>query len=139
MRTNTFFSKKNSAQAMAEFAIALPLLLLLLYGLLEAGRLLFMYSTVVTASRQAVRYGAATGEGNNGVFRYQDCDGIRDAANAVGYLGDFDTISLAYDQGVTDANPPVPIDYTAYCSGSTDSSLDTTTLQGNRTRLVVTI
>ena len=124
---------------MVEFAIALPVLLLLLYGILEAGRLLFLYSTVVTASRQAVRYGATTGEGTSGVPRYQDCTGIRDAANAVGYLGEFDTIDLAYDQGVTNANPPVPIGQTPYCTGPTDSSLTTNILQGNRTRLVVTV
>ena len=64
---------------MVEFAIALPVLLLLLYGILEAGRLLFVYSTVVTASRQAARYGATTGENGSGVPRYQDCDGIRAA------------------------------------------------------------
>ena len=51
---------------MVEFAIALPVLLLLLYGILEAGRLLFVYSTVVTASRQAARYGATTGENGSG-------------------------------------------------------------------------
>jgi hypothetical protein len=140
MNNFKFFRKqKKSAQAMVEFAIALPVLLLLLYGILEAGRLLFLYSTVVTASRQAVRYGATTGEGNSGVPRYQDCSGIRNAANAVGYLGEFDTIHLAYDQGVTNANPPVPIGRTPYCTGSTDSSLTTNILQGNRTRLVVTV
>src|SRR6266540_6021863 len=139
MRTNKFFAKKKPAQAMVEFAIALPVLLLLLYGILEAGRLLFLYSTVVTASRQAARYGSATGEGNNGVFRYQDCDGIRNAANAVGYLGRFDSISLFYDEGVTSANPPVPIDRQSYCTGATDSSLNSDILQGNRTRLVVTV
>jgi hypothetical protein len=98
-----------------------------------------MYSTVVTASRQAVRYGSATGEGNNGVPRYQDCDGIRNAANAVGYLGKFDTITLQYDQGVTNANPPAPINQKTYCTGPTDSSLTTKILEGNRTRLVVTV
>ena len=55
--------KKTKAQAMVEFALVLPLLLMLLYGILEAGRLLFIYSTIVTASRQAVRYGSATGQG----------------------------------------------------------------------------
>jgi Flp pilus assembly protein TadG len=139
MEKKKFPRKEKSAQAMVEFAIALPVLLLLLYGILEAGRLLFMYSTVVTASRQAARYGATTGEGNSGVFRYQDCDGIRAAANAVGYLGEFDSITLAYDQGVTNASPPIPIAYTSYCSGQTDSSLNTSILQGNRTRLVVTV
>ena len=134
-----FFRKKKSAQAMAEFAIALPILLLLLYGIIETGRLLFMYSTVVTASRQAVRYGATTGEGNNGVPRYQDCDGMRHAANRVGFLGQFDTITLQYDQGVTNTNPPAPINPTTYCTGSTDSSLTTQILEGNRTRLVVTV
>ena len=139
-RTLKFFlNKKKPAQAMVEFAIALPVLLLMLYGILEAGRLLFLYSTVVTASRQAVRYGSATGLGNNGVPRYQDCDGIRNAANKVGFLGQFDTIALQYDQGVTDTNPPAPIDRKTYCTGPTDSSLTTTILEGNRTRLVVTV
>ena len=57
--------RKSKAQALVEFAIVLPLLMLLLYGLLEAGRLLFLYSNVVTASRQAARYGSATGQGGN--------------------------------------------------------------------------
>jgi Flp pilus assembly protein TadG len=134
MIKNRFFKGNKPAQAMVEFAIALPILLLLLYGILEAGRLLFLYSTVVTASRQAVRYGATTGQGNNGVPRYQDCQGIRSAAQAVGYLGQFDTISLAFDGGPGTGE-------TAYCpnGSNTDSSLTTDILEGNRTRLGVTV
>src|SRR5262245_31569386 len=83
--------KKTKAQAMVEFAIVLPLLLLMLYGLLEAGRLLFIYSTIVTGSRQAVRYGSATGQGlSTTVPRYQDCAGIRLAAQKVDFLNSFD-------------------------------------------------
>src|SRR5215510_6384402 len=88
---------KSTAQAMVEFAIALPVLLMLMYGILEAGRLMFHYSTVVTASRQAVRYGSATGSGgdftaqtgpdNSAYFRYEDCYGIRAAANRAAFLG----------------------------------------------------
>jgi len=55
MKLKDLTPRKNKAQAMVEFAIALPILLMLLYGILEAGRLLFLYSTIVTASRQAVR------------------------------------------------------------------------------------
>ena len=51
---------------MVEFAIALPILLMLVYGLLEVGRLLFTYSSVVNATRQAVRYGSTTGAGDRG-------------------------------------------------------------------------
>jgi hypothetical protein len=144
MRINTFFAKKKSAQAMVEFAIALPVLLFLLYGILEAGRLLFLYSTVVTASRQAVRYGSATGDGGgpNPIYgaprpvvpRYQDCAGIRGAANKVGYLGAFDTITLQYDTGPSTTQH-------SYCpvGQNSDSSLNTSILEGNRTRLVVTV
>ncbi|HJS17114.1 MAG TPA: TadE family protein, partial [Anaerolineales bacterium] len=141
MEKMNFPKRKNSAQAMVEFAIALPVLLLLLYGILEAGRLLFLYSTVVTASRQAVRYGATTGEGNGGVPRYQDCIGIRSAADAVSYLGQFDTIALEYDLGVTNDDPPARISPTSYCPGNTptDSSLTTAILEGNRTRLYVSV
>ena len=133
MKKNKFLEGKKPAQAMVEFAIALPVLLLLLYGILEAGRLLFLYSTVVTASRQAARYGATTGEGTGGHPRYQDCLGIREAADRVGFLGDFQTINLAFDSGPGTTVQP-------YCSGvDSDASLTTAILEGNRTRLVVTV
>ena len=129
--------KKNKAQAMVEFALALPLLLLLLYGILETGRLLFMYSTVVTASRQAVRYGAATGTGNGtgnaNEPRYQDCDGIRAAAQRVGYVGAFNTITLRYDTGPSTSQ-------TLFCSGAsdlTDPSFRPST--NNTSRISVTV
>ena len=51
----------HNGQAMVEFAIALPFLLLILFGILEIGRLIFTYSGVVNASREGVRYGSATG------------------------------------------------------------------------------
>src|SRR5574338_843270 len=103
MKMKKFFAGKNRAQAMVEFAIVLPLLLLLLYGLLEVGRLLFIYSTVVTASRQAARYGATTGGGTGRVARYQDCAGIRLAANKVDFLNAFNhngaDVVIRYDSG----------------------------------------
>ncbi|WP_324731041.1 TadE/TadG family type IV pilus assembly protein [Pseudomonas paeninsulae] len=42
--------------AMVEFAIALPLLLLLLLGVAEFGRMLHQYNSLLQANRDAVRY-----------------------------------------------------------------------------------
>ncbi|NMY41237.1 pilus assembly protein [Pseudomonas sp. WS 5013] len=43
---------------MVEFAIALPLLVLMLLGIAEFGRLLYQYNTLLQASRDAGRYAA---------------------------------------------------------------------------------
>jgi len=54
-----FVSKRLQAQrgiAMVEFAIALPLLLLLLLGIGEFGRMLFQYNSLLQASRDAGRF-----------------------------------------------------------------------------------
>lgn len=51
--------------AMVEFAIALPLLLLLLLAIAEFGRMLFQYNSLLQASRDASRY-AASEAWNNG-------------------------------------------------------------------------
>lgn len=111
MKRHRIMTKKNRAQAMVEFAIALPILLSLLYGILEAGRLLFIYSSIITASRQAVRYGATTGMGldytadsgpdNSTYERYRDCYGIRRAAQRADYLNAFEDtdIRIFYDSG----------------------------------------
>ncbi|MBC9250482.1 pilus assembly protein TadG [Pseudomonas alcaligenes] len=45
--------------AMVEFAIALPVLLLLLFGIAEFGRMLFQYNSLLQASRDASRYAAS--------------------------------------------------------------------------------
>lgn len=44
---------------MVEFAIALPLLLLLLFGIAEFGRMLFQYNSLLQAGRDAGRYAAS--------------------------------------------------------------------------------
>ncbi len=93
--------KKTTAQAMVEFALVLPILLLVVYGLIETGRLIFIYASVVTASREAARYGSASGLNAAGtVPRYQDCAGIRAAAKNVGFLNTFadSDIKITYDR-----------------------------------------
>lgn len=133
MKSNKFALKKN-AQAMVEFALVLPILLLLLYGIFETGRLLFIYSTIVTASRQASRYGATTGMGgnytstggpdNSGVSRYQDCYGIRAAAQKVDFLNAFnnDDIFIYYDKGPTNPPTDVGVDETQVCINPADAT-----------------
>ena len=91
--------RKTKAQAMVEFALALPVLLLVVYGLIEAGRLLFIYASVVTAARQAVRYGSATGINDSGMLYYKDCSGIAAAANRVAFIAPFSDIAITYDDG----------------------------------------
>jgi hypothetical protein len=86
---------------MVEFALILPVLLMTMYGVMEFGRLLFIYVTTASASREAARYAAAIGISDNGVEFYNDCAGIRAAAQRVGILAgiqDSDVV-IQYDQG----------------------------------------
>jgi Flp pilus assembly protein TadG len=104
MRPNRlkFSSKKEGAQGMVEFALVLPILLLVVLGIIEFGRLLFIYSSVTSASREAARYGAAAGQVGSG-YRFDDCDGIRAAAKRIGsFAGVTDAnIQIHYDDGTT--------------------------------------
>ncbi len=92
---------KSRGQGMVEFALTLPLLLFLVVGVIEFGRLLFFYSAITTGTREAARYGAAAGgflgKGNN----FQDCQGIRDAAKRMATLAGVQDkdIAIVYDQG----------------------------------------
>jgi Flp pilus assembly protein TadG len=92
-------------QAMVEFAIALPVLLMLLIGIMEVSRMLFMYASVVNSSRDAVRYASAYGRsddlGDGNLLKYKYCDGIAATAKTSGFflrLQDTD-ITIAYDTG----------------------------------------
>jgi hypothetical protein len=102
------YSKKNRAQALVEFALILPILLMLLYGIIEIGRLIFIFSSVANASRQAARYGSASGKIDDVSF-YQDCDGIRAVANQSAFIIKFDKINITYDRGVNPDGTQIPI------------------------------
>ncbi len=89
------------AQAMVEFAIAMPVLLLMLYGLMEFGRMVFIYSLVNTASRDAVRYASAYGYSDDGYLKYRYCAGIRAVAKQAAYIVPLvnSNITITYDSG----------------------------------------
>jgi uncharacterized repeat protein (TIGR01451 family) len=98
---------RQNAQGMMEFALVMPLLLLVVYGLFEVGRLVFIYSNVISAAREAVRYGSATGIINQQP-QYKDCNGIRAAAKHVDFLDAIANTDIdIYYYDVTDATTPV--------------------------------
>jgi len=110
-----FFSRQSPkihtvrAQAMVEFMLVLPILLMLIYGIIEVGRLIFIFASVANASRQAARYGSASGEVNDTAF-YQDCDGIRAVANQSAFIITFDEINITYDRGINPDGTSMPIE-----------------------------
>jgi hypothetical protein len=91
---------KSKAQGFLEFALVLPLLLLLIFGVIEFGRMLFIYSAVFTATREAARFGSAAGK-VDGTPRYNDCAGIRARAIEIGSIAGLrdEDISIRYDSG----------------------------------------
>ena len=102
------YPSKTRAQAILEFALILPILIMLLYGIIEVGRLIFVFASVANASRQAARYGSASGKINSVSF-YQDCNGIRNVANQSAFIIKFDKINITYDRGVNPDGTQIPI------------------------------
>lgn len=100
---------KQKGQGMVEFAIVFPLLLLLVFGIFEFGRLMFSYSAAIAASREAARYGAAI-QDVGGISQYEDCEGIRDAAKRIGKFAGVDdsdiTIQYSNVYGVYSTSCP---------------------------------
>jgi hypothetical protein len=94
---------------MVEFMLALPFLLLLIYGTVEVARLAFIFSSASNASRAAARYGAASGENDEGIAYYQDCEGIREIVNESAFINEFNDINITYDRGVDSDGTQIPI------------------------------
>lgn len=92
--------RNQKSQGAVEFALVLPVLLIIIFGLIEVGHLFFVYASVLNATREAARYGAVTGL--VGVIpQYQDCTGIENSALNVRFLASFTSkdIIIKYDQG----------------------------------------
>lgn len=77
--------QKTKGQAMAEFALTIPVFLLLVFGIIELSRFFLVYSSVFTAVREATRYGSSVGD--EGVLNYLDCSEIAETAARTGHFG----------------------------------------------------
>lgn len=88
---------KQYGQAMAEFALTIPVFLLLIFGVIELSRFFLTYSSVFTASREATRFGSSVGDINN--QNYLDCGAIAERAVFSGSFGgvQLNDITIAYE------------------------------------------
>jgi len=96
-------NQSNTGQGLVEFSLVIPMLLLLMLGIMEFGRLMFYYSATIASSREAARYGSAIQDIGGGIPQYKDCEGIRNAAKRIGNLagiGD-SNITIQYSNGST--------------------------------------
>lgn len=134
----------NRGQGMVEFALVFPLLLLLLFGIFEFGRIMFAYSTAIAASREAARYGAAILDIGGGIPQYEDCAGIKAAAKRIGqYSGISDaniTIQYSNDSGVysTVCPPTQQVQAADTISVSISTSITPVTPIGNFSAIPIT-
>lgn len=88
------------AQSMVEFAMVLPILMLLFLGIFDLGRMVFLYTQVSNGAREAARYGAVSG-GPAPSPQYLNCAGIRYAATRNFGIPQSATVTIAYDTGRT--------------------------------------
>ena len=135
------YSKKSNkpryrAQALIEFAIVMPLLLALLIGIFEFGRMVFIYSVATNASREAVRFASAIGFSDNTYYRkYQYCAGIRAVAKKYGFflnLQDSDIV-IEYFHGTSSTTP-----FDTCPSGTTNDPTVVITMGQDRVKVTVT-
>lgn len=91
---------KNASfgQGTLEFALVIPVLLLVIFAVFEGARAIFIYQSITTASREAARLGSS-------VQNYTNCAVIRDkaleyAAVAQSAASDIDIYFVRNDLGV---------------------------------------
>lgn len=110
MRKIIRFAQAQTAQGLVEFALVLPVLMLIILGIFAFGHYFFAYSSIVSASREASRWGAAVGASTGPFPRYKDCDAIRAAAVRVGSFAGVtpSTVTITYDSGPDDTTTPKP-------------------------------
>ena len=112
--------------SLVEFALIAPLLLLMLFGVIEFARLAHGFTTVWSAAREGARYATTVGDSNgvNGP-NYLDCDAIAEVAldKVVGMTLSTGDVDIVYSDltgtAVADCDLATPLPAPSP-SGSTD-------------------
>jgi Flp pilus assembly protein TadG len=102
-KTSRNRQQKQLGQGVLEFALALPIMLVVIMAIVDLGRMMITYTAVASASREAARYGAAAGNDGPGTLaKYEDCVGIRETAQRVAgafIVVEDANITIQYDRG----------------------------------------
>lgn len=70
---------KSLGQATVEFALILPILLVVIFGIFEVSRAIFNYSMIYAGAREGVRFGSSVGDADgDGLLNFQDYQDIKD-------------------------------------------------------------
>jgi hypothetical protein len=143
--------RKANAQGLVEFALITPVLLLIIFGIMDFGWMVFNYAQLYNAVREGARFGSVSGFVVNpsptNPLQYRDCVKIKDTiVNLAGFSGVKRTattdgtarrpmITVVYDDGrpfdidawnALTTIPPSTTAFdsmTAYCSDNLNSSL----------------
>lgn len=107
---------RDEGQALIEFALLLPVILLLILGLLDLGRAVAQENTLAFAAREATRY--AIVHGSNSASPVPACASCQNATltqvvrdNAIGVPSV--TVTVSYPDGNNDRGMRVAVDATA--------------------------
>ncbi len=118
-------SRKSKAQAMAEFALIFPILILTIFAIIDFGWMVFNFSQLYNSLREGTRYGSV--KGYTTPAQFVDCDGIRQRivslAGFSGIKNDTSNIKIWYDDGRAlaadyDALPTRPAQEVGYCDSA---------------------
>ena len=107
-------TRKFKGQAIVEFALVMPQVLLMLMGIIEFGWLVFNYTQIYNGLRESLRYGSVPSFSTTPA--YEDCTGIRAAIKGTApNLGVTDAeIKIQYDPGYYGATSTLVAD----CNGN---------------------
>lgn len=73
----------HNAQAMVEFALIVPLLVLVLMGIFDLGRGVYAYNVVASAAREGARYGILSPSNTTGITNQAKANTVGLAASAI--------------------------------------------------------
>lgn len=109
--------KSEKGQAMVEFALVLPILLMLLLGIIDFGRILYTKSAITSLSQEAARHASIyyVSEDNTAIRNYiTDNSGMLDASEFKKSDGT-DGISISFTPSrTTGSNATVSVTYKMY-------------------------
>jgi Flp pilus assembly protein TadG len=90
-------SRRANGQALVEFALVIPILLMLMMGIFDFGRLMFALVNISNATREASRYASVPGPDDENP-QTTNCNGIVSMARGSAFLFELNSVTVSYER-----------------------------------------